>query len=381
MLKLIKNARFYDAPKGDVNDILIAGNKIAAIDKNISAPAGIPCEVVDAKGKLVTPGLIDIHVHTSGGGGQTGFLSLAPEVKASSLIACGTTTVVGLLGTDGFVKQLRQLYAKTMSLRENNLSAYMLTGYYGLPTPTLTECVADDLIFIAPVIGCKIAIADDRSSFPTELDLLRLINKVRLGGFTSSKGGVIHVHLGSLPEGMTLLLDIAKQYPSLIQHISPTHTMRTEPLFNQAIEFSKMGGMMDITTGGSKFMEPYESVFYALERGASIDSITFSSDGNGGITRVDPVTGESSYSLAPVHGNLDETIKLITKKGMSEADAFKLVTANPAKVMHFKTKGHIKVGFDADFCIFDSDYKITDVISLGNSMLRDGEFVMTRNYE
>ena len=380
MITLIKNARLYDTPKGTVNDILIADHKIAAIDKNIPLP-GIPHEVIDAQGKLVTPGLIDIHVHVTGGGGQTGFGSLAPEVKASSLIECGTTTVVGLLGTDGFVKQLRQLYAKTMSLRENNISAYMLTGYYGLPTPTITGCVADDLIFIDPIIGCKIAIADDRSSFPTELDLLRLINKVRLGGFTSSKGGVIHVHLGNEKEGMTMLLDIVKKHPTLIQHISPTHTMRTEALFNQAIEFTKMGGMMDITTGGSKFMEPFESVLYALERGASIDSITFSSDGNGGITRVDPVTGVSSYSLAPVHGNLRETIKLITEKGMSEADAFKLITANPAKVMHFKTKGHLKTGFDADLCIFDSDYKLTDVISQGKSMLRNGELVMPRNFE
>jgi beta-aspartyl-dipeptidase (metallo-type) len=157
--------------------------------------------------------------------------------------------------------------------------------------------------------------------------------------------------------------------------------MRTEALFNQAIEFTKMGGMMDITTGGSKFIEPYESVFYALDKGASIDSITFSSDGNGGITKVDPITGESTYFLAPVHGNLRETIKLITEKGMKEADAFKLITANPAKLMSFKTKGHLKIGFDADFCIFDSDYKLTDVISQGKSMLRNGELVMPRNFE
>ena len=380
MITLIKNARFYDATKGEVNDILIAGNKILTVEKNI-LPQGIPHEVIDAQGKLVTPGLIDIHVHVTGGGGQTGFGSLAPEVKTSSLIACGTTTVVGLLGTDGFVKQLPQLYAKTMALRESNISAYMLTGYYGLPTPTLTGCVADDLIFIAPVVGCKIAIADDRSSFPTEHELLRLINKVRLGGFTSSKGGVIHVHLGNLDEGMTMLMNIAKKYPTLIKHISPTHTMRTEALFNQAIEFTKMGGMMDITSGGSKFIEPYESILYALERGASIDSITFSSDGNGGVMKIDPVTGVGNYTLAPVHGNLEQTIKLITEKGMPEADAFKLTTANPAKLMHFKTKGHIKVGFDADFCIFDSDYKLTDVISQGKFMLRDGEFVMPQNFE
>ena len=94
------------------------------------------------------PGCIDQHVHIIGGGGQTGYFSLAPEVPLSRLLACGTTTVVGLLGTDGFVKQLPALYAKTKALCMDGISAYMLTGYYGLPTPTLTDCVANDLIFI-----------------------------------------------------------------------------------------------------------------------------------------------------------------------------------------------------------------------------------------
>ena len=377
MIKIIKNARFYDATS--LNDILIANGKIVAIEEKISLQ-GVEHQVIDAQGKLVTPGLIDIHVHTIGGGGETGFYSIAPEVKVSSLVACGTTTVVGTLGTDGFVKVLPPLYAKTMSLRQNGISAYMLTGYYGLPTPTITDCIANDLILVDPVIGCKIALGDDRGSFPTELDLLRIINQVRLGGFTSSKGGVMHIHLGALKEGMSLLLDIAKKYPTLISYISPTHTMRTEALFNQAIEFTKLGGMMDITTGGTKFTEPYKSVLYALERGAQIGSITFSSDGNGGIRKYDPANGIDTYTLAPLHLNLEQTVKLITEGGLSESDAFKLVTENAAKTMKLANKGYIRKGFDADFCIFDSDYKITDVISRGKIMLRNGVIVIQDNF-
>ena len=48
-----------------------------------------------------------------------------------------------------------------------------------------------------------------------------------------------------------------------------------------------MGGMIDITTGASKYTDPYKSVLYALESGASIDNITFSSDGNAGLDKVD----------------------------------------------------------------------------------------------
>ncbi|MGL4992962.1 MAG: amidohydrolase family protein [Bacteroidales bacterium] len=380
MFKLIINARLYTSVEAELMQILICGNKIAQIAQKVDVGTLEP-QIIDAKGQLVTPGLIDMHVHVIGGGGQTGFSSLAPEVQIQKLIECGTTTVVGLLGTDGFVKQLPQLYAKTMSLRMNGLSAYMLTGFYGLPTPTITDSVTEDLIYVDPIIGCKIAICDDRSSHPTEQELLRIINQVRLGGFTSAKGGVMHVHLGGLPEGMSLLLYIARKYPTLISYISPTHTIRTEELFNQAIEFGKMGGAIDISTGGTKFTEPYKAVLLALENGVSIDKITFSSDGNAGVRRIDPTTGVDTYTLAPLHLNLEQTIKLITHGGMHPKDAFKLITENAAKTMKLKNKGEIKVGFDADFCFFDDSFNLSNVISQGIEFMKEGVIVRKGNFE
>ena len=60
---LIKGGHVVD-PKNNldgINDILIDGSKVAAIEKDIEAKADY--EVVDAKGLLVFPGLIDMHVH------------------------------------------------------------------------------------------------------------------------------------------------------------------------------------------------------------------------------------------------------------------------------------------------------------------------------
>lgn len=380
MMKLIRNARLYTGGQNELSDILISGNKIVSVAQHIDA-GNLTVEEIDVRGALVTPGLIDLHVHVIGGGGQTGFSSLAPEVRVTKLVECGTTTVVGMLGTDGFVKQLPQLYAKIMSLRMNGLSAYMLTGFYGLPTPTLTTSVAEDLIYIDPVIGCKIAICDDRSSHPTEQELLRIINQVRLGGFTSAKGGVMHIHLGALEDGMTLLLDIAKKYPTLIRYISPTHTIRTEALFNQAIAFAKMRGMIDISTGGTKFTEPYKAVLMALEQGVSIEQMTFSSDGNAGVRRFDPHSGTDTYTLAPLHLNLEQTLKLITEGGLAPKDAFKLVTENPARVMNLQGKGFIKAGYDADFCFFDANYKLQGVMANGIEFMRSGEVIRKGNFE
>ena len=113
--------------------------------------------------------------------------------------------------------------------------------------------------------------SDDRSSFPTELEILRLVNQVRLGGFTSGKHGILHIHLGNLKTRIDVLHDIVDQYPSLISYLSPTHCSRTRPLFDACVDFAKKGGMMDISTGGTRFTDAHKAVGLALEAGAKID--------------------------------------------------------------------------------------------------------------
>ena len=380
MFRLIKNAHLYTPENKGMNDLLLAGDKIVLIDKKIEL-TGVPVTVTDAQGKIVAPGFIDQHVHLTGGGGQNGYASLVPEVSMSELIACGTTTVVGLLGTDGFVKELTTLYAKTKALDMEGLSAYMLTSFYGLPPKTLMPCVADDLIFIDKVIGCKLAMSDDRSCFPDEKEILRLINQVRLGGFTSGKTGVLHIHLGALPEGISLLLNIARKYPTLISYLSPTHLIRTEALFEQAIEFAQLGGMVDFSTGGTKFDAPHRCVLKALEAGVPIEQITFSSDGRGGVRSIHPVTGEVSYSPAPLHLNLQEMVLLAKEVQLPLEKALCLITSNPARNLKLKTKGRIEVGGDADLCILDQSLNLTDVIARGEVMMENGQIRKKGRYE
>lgn len=380
MLTLLKNIHVHAPEYLGVRQILIAGEWVAAIAEHIDV-SGVEVHIVDGQGLHCFPGLIDQHVHIIGGGGQTGYFSLAPEVKLSSLIQTGTTTVVGLLGTDGFVKTLPQLYAKTKALCQNGITAYMLTGYYGLPTPTLTGSVAEDLIYIDRCIGAKIAMSDDRSSHPSKEELLRLIQQVRLGGFTSAKGGVMHVHLGALPTGIDLLLQIAHEIPSLIPYISPTHMGRTHDLFLQGIAFARLGGMIDISTGGTKYCEPHQTVVEGIEAGVDISRMTFSSDGNAGVRRRNPETGEDTYRVAPLDKNLEQVIALIREDGLSPEQAFSLITTNPARNMHLKGKGRISVGYDADFTLFDDLWQLQGVWARGVEMMKETKVVHKGNFE
>ena len=60
---LISGGRVIDPSSGrdEELDLLIQGDKIVGLHRGIEAPEG--CETVDARGKVVLPGLIDIHVH------------------------------------------------------------------------------------------------------------------------------------------------------------------------------------------------------------------------------------------------------------------------------------------------------------------------------
>jgi len=378
--KIIKNARVYSPQYKGLCDILIAGGQIGLVEPQLNI-SGIPVEVIDAEGKIATPGFIDRHVHVIGGGGQQGYASLVPEVTVSELVACGITTVIGLLGTDGFVKDLNTLYAKVKALCQEGLSAYMLTSFYGLPERTLTASVAEDMIYIDKVIGCKLAMSDDRSAFPTELEILRLINQVRLGGFTSGKSGFLHIHLGNLPCGIKPLLHIAREYPSLIKYISPTHMIRTEELFAQSIEFAKMGGFVDYSTGGTRFKAPHACVMDAIQTGVPLQHISFSSDGHGGVRKVNPETGEVTYRPAPMELNFKEVSLLVSECGMPLEQALMLITSNPAAHMNLTTKGRLEVGCDADICLLDDQLRLTDVVSKGELMMRYGEIIKKGRYE
>jgi beta-aspartyl-dipeptidase (metallo-type) len=367
---LIKNANVYAPESLGIKDLLIANGRIQAIENNIEKNK-LFSQIWDAQEKIVTPGIIDQHVHIIGAGGKNGFHSMTPEIKMTDLISCGTTTVVGLLGTDGSSRSIKTLNAKMKSLINEGISAYMYTGYYGLDPIHLTESVKDDMMFIDNVLGCKIALADIRSSYPTPLELVRLLKDIRVGGMLASKKGILHIHLGALTDKMDILFDLVENYEFPIEHISPTHVGRTKDLFEQAIKFTKLGGMIDITTGASKYTDPYKSVLYALEKGVDISKITFSSDGNAGLEKLDDKGKLIGFRKAPVDKNLEEVISLIKKGGVSIEDAFKIITKNPANNLGLSNKGIIKVGADADFCVFDSDLKLMDVLAHGVLMMEN----------
>ncbi len=124
---LIRNAHVYSPDDLGLKDVLIANGRILAVEKqmDVSLPN---METVDAKGKILTPGFFDQHIHITGGGGEGGPVSRCPELNLSELVARGTTNVVGVAGTDFISRSIENLLAKVRALAEESVNTWMYTS-------------------------------------------------------------------------------------------------------------------------------------------------------------------------------------------------------------------------------------------------------------
>ncbi len=380
MALLIKNARVFAPEDLGVADVLVTGREIAAVGKDLVV--NLPnLETLDAKGLILTPGFIDQHVHVTGGGGEGGPKTRTPELVLSELIACGTTTVVGVSGTDGTTRSIPNLLAKVRALQSEGVSAWMYTSNYAYPPTTLTTCVRDDLFFVPEVLGVKIAMGDHRSSFPTEEEVLRLLTQIRVGAMVAGKLGVLHIHLGNIVGPFDMFLDIVKKGMP-IQHIRPTHCARAMPVFEGAVKFALAGGFMDITTGGScAFGSPADGVVEALKAGVPPDHLTMSSDGHGSVPRFNEKGEMVGLGVGGVASNLRDFRKLVGEKGIPMTTALPLLTKNVARALQLAGKGEVAAGKDADLALFDENLNLVHVFANGRAMMRSGEIVVKGTFE
>lgn len=380
MALLIKGAHVYAPEDLGICDVLTVGKQVVAVGKDLTAT--LPeLETIDAKGLILTPGFIDQHIHVTGGGGEGGPKTRTPELVLSELIACGTTSVVGVSGTDGSSRSMPNLLGKVRALQAEGVSAWMYTSNYAYPPTTLTSCVRDDLYFVPEVLGVKIAMGDHRSSFPTQEEVMRLLTQIRVGAMVAGKLGVLHIHLGNIVGPFDMLLECVKRGMP-IQHIRPTHCARHPDVFKGAIEFGLAGGYVDITTGGSCAVgTPAHGVKSVLEAGVVADHITMSSDGHGSVPRFNDKGEMIGLGIGGVACNLKEVKRLIGELGVPMTTALSVITSNVAKALQLPGKGVVKAGNCADLNLFDENMNLVHVFAKGRQMMRNGEIIVKGTFE
>jgi beta-aspartyl-dipeptidase (metallo-type) len=363
MLTLLKNAEcFCPAYKGK-NDILISTGKICGIQPEILIDTGFAEKIYDCGGLFAFPGIIDQHLHITGGGGEGGFGSGIAGIEAEKVFGVGITTVVGLLGADGFTKSVEGLYAKAKALETGGLSTYIYCGSYTLPPATITGSVIRDLIFIDKVIGVKIALSDHRSSHPDKTELTKIACEAHLGGMLSGKAGVTHIHIGDGRGGLSPLFELLESCDLPKRRFVPTHLNRSRRVFEQAKRYCKSGGNIDLTAGETTGIPVPDAVSELVNKKIDLDSVTVSSDANGSTPDGGAGNPMSLYK---------DIVDCIRQKIIPPEIAFSLVTANPARILGLSAeKGRLAVGADADILITDRDFEIKKVFCKGRLMVEN----------
>lgn len=387
---LIKNAELLCPHSIGKQDVVLAGNTIAAIGEDFNlAGSNLPVTVIDGNGYYLTPGFVDSLVHFIGGGGEGGFATRTPEMQLTDATLGGVTTAIGVLGTDATTRTLTNLLAKAHALETEGISTYCHTGSYEVPCRTLTGNITDDLILIDKFIGVgEIAISDHRSSQPTTDEIRKVAAAARVGGILSGKSGVVSVHMGAGERILQPIYQAVAGTELKLKQFYPTHMNRNRRVFEAGLEFAIKGGVIDFTTSTTDFdlkhgeVAASAALAEALAFGIKAMQLTLSSDGNASL----PIYNDEGELLGLQVGSVQSLYQaardaVLTHK-VALADAICSITAAPAAVLGLKQKGRLAPQLDADLVLLRrDDLAIDSVIAKGNLLVQRGKALVKGTFE
>lgn len=377
---LIKNAQIFSPDALGKKDILLAGNKIQFIDGSISGKAPYINTVINADSHMLIPGFIDSHCHFSGAGGEGGPATRTPEMHINDFFEAGVCTAVGCLGTDGITRDPRSVLMKAKVLNNEGITAYMYTGAYQVPPPTILGSVAEDIAMIEEVIGAgEIALSDHRSSVPTTSEIAKIAADARVGGMLGGKAGIVNIHMGDAKNPFKPLYDVVENSELGFKQFLPTHVNRNEYIFEDAKVYGR-NGVVDITSSSYPYFPEYEikpsrAAAELIAAGVPLNHITMSSDAGGSLPGFDEngklVKLETGKPISLLHEFRD----MLREEKMSMTTAISILSTNVAEVLKLKTKGKIQPGFDADFLILDKNLEIVVMIAKGELIINNYKIV------
>ena len=344
---LIRNANALDAGSGlaGKRDIGIRYGLIEAIEPTI-APERAQ-RVMDAGGKLVTPGLIDLHCHTYPYGSAIG-------IPADELVAhqCTTTVVsAGDAGANNFAA-FRRFIVPASRTRQFAFVHIALAGLAGFPVPELfnidyaqvdaaARAVAENADM---VLGVKVRMSENVIARHGFEPLKRAIKACELSGVPAK----IMCHIGGVSDQalMSQILDLLRPGDVLTHCYSgapnnageATNIVQDGKLLPAALAAKKRGVIFDIGHGGGSF--DYTIAEAAIAQGCPPDTI--SSD-------VHVFSGNT-----PGMPYLPWVMSKLIGLGFTLPEVVSMTTAAPARVIgRIPKHGTLQVGAPADLSIME----------------------------
>jgi len=326
-------------------DIGIRWGVVEAIEPEIAPARAL--KTIDATGKLVTPGLIDLHCHVYPYGSAIG-------IPADELVQFqGTTTVVsaGDAGVNNLAALRRYIVAQSRAriyafvhIANNGLSAFPVAELYNIDNAQMEACamaLAENQDFL---IGVKVRMSEN-VIFKHGLEpLKRGIKACEMCGWPAR----MMVHIGGVEtaELMSQILDLMRPGDVLTHAYSGapnvagafTNIVQDGRLLPAALAAKQRGVMFDVGHGGGSFDFTVAEV--ALPGGCGPDTI--SSD-------IHVFSGNS-----PGMPFLPNVMSKFLILGYSLEQVVTMTTTAPAKIINRAPKiGTLQIGAPGDVAIME----------------------------
>ena len=388
---LIKNATVWTNEADSMianTDVLIVGGKISQIGKNVPAPAN--CMIIDGTGKYLTPGIIDEHSHIAIAGGVNEgtqassaevrigdvinpddiqiYRQLAGGVVASQLLH-GSANPIG--GQSAIVKlrwgataeQMKIDYAPAFikfalgeNVKQSNWGDFQSSRFP--QTRMGVEQVYYDYFTRAKEYNAQwqkynaLSPADKAKVSAPRRDLdLEAVGKILLG----TENITCHSYVQS---ELTMLMHVADSMGFKVN------------TFTHILEGYKVADIMKAHGVGASGFADWWAYKYEVK-----DAIPYNS---AIMTRMGLVVAVNSDDAEMARRLNQEAAKGIKYGGMTEVEAFKMVTLNPAKLLHLDQRmGSIKVGKDADVVLWNNNP--TSIYAKPEKTIVDGKILYDVN--
>ena len=380
---VIKNGRVMDPKTGldQVCDLLVDQGKIVEMGPSLSHEGA---QVIDASGKVVAPGLVDIHVHFREPG-QTHKEDIHTGALAAA--AGGFTTVVMMANTTPTISDVETLkevldsaakeaiHVKTVATVTKNFDGQHLTDFEGLlqagavgfsddGIPLQSTKVVRQALEEAKRLGTFISLHEEDPELNGILGLNEHIAQehFKVCGATGvaeysmaardamiahATGGHLHIQHLSKAESVKVVEFAQAIGAPVTAEVAPQHFSKTEDLLLSKGSNAKMNPPL-------RREEDRRAVIEGLKLGVITVIATDHAPHHADEKNVADITKAPS-GMTGLETSLSLGLTYLVHAGeLSLMELLEKMTYNPAKLYHFEA-GYLEVGGPADIVIFDPD--------------------------
>ena len=399
---LIKNGRVL-SPEDQLDaelDVLIEDSVIRQISPNLSVPAD---ETLDARGQIVAPGLVDIHVHLREPGGE---ISETLETGLQAAVAGGFTAVCPMPNTKPIIERPELVRATIEKAQKLGLARVFPIAAVSMGSQ------GESLVDMAPLVAAgAVAFSDDGKPVKTAGLMRRALEKAKSLGVPiidhcedPSLSGLGVINEGPVAERLKLRgvpnssEDVCVARDLIVAEAAGAHVHIAHLSTARAVEMVRVGKRRGIRVtceatphhftltdeavaqyGTHAKMNPplrsardLEAVLAGLADG-TVDAIATDHAPHAPELKAkslaeapNGVIGlETALGLALTH--------LVHTGRISLAHLIVLMSTNPARLIN-QPLGRLQVGAAADITIFDPNLEWTYRVAAGRSRSRNSPF-------